>query len=216
MQYGGHLHFVFSLCDVTIWRHIHVTKLPFWRSLLTWYAYFSTRTPLYLCVMALNIKKWAYSPKISYDKKAEENKKYIYCTNKHLLILKIILTAVDLCINASILKWIICKHNFSLPLLTSNVPFQIGKSTPRGTCIPGCHPLVWYYLRLGFKAGVTKLLPQTQSYFLVQIHANSGVRRKFSWGCLVQGHMVVICFWCALFVTSQFDVISMFWRSLLT
>jgi len=23
-------------------------------------------------------------------------------------------------------------------------------------------------------------------------------------------HMVVICFWCALFVTSQFDVISMF------
>jgi len=27
---------------------------------------------------------------------------------------------------------------------------------------------------------------------------------------LVQGHMVVICFWCALFVTSQFDVISMF------
>jgi len=27
---------------------------------------------------------------------------------------------------------------------------------------------------------------------------------------LVQGHMVVICIWCALFVTSQFDVISMF------
>ena len=38
----------------------------------------------------------------------------------------------------------------------------------------------------------------------------SGVRRKFSWGGLVQGHMVVICFWCALFATSQFDVISMF------
>jgi len=36
----------------------------------------------------------------------------------------------------------------------------------------------------------------------------SGVRRKFSWGGLVQGHMVVI--WCALFVTSQFDVIFMF------
>jgi len=30
----------------------------------------------------------------------------------------------------------------------------------------------------------------------------SGVRRKFSWGGLVQGHVVVICFWCALFVTS--------------
>jgi len=39
---------------------------------------------------------------------------------------------------------------------------------------------------------------------------HSGVRRKFSWGWLVQGHMVVISIWCALFVTSQFDVISMF------
>jgi len=41
------------------------------------------------------------------------------------------------------------------------------------------------------------------------IHAyalSRGVRRKFSWGGLVQGHMVVICIWCALFVTSQFDV----------
>jgi len=104
-------------------------------------------------------------------KRVRKIEKYIYCTNKHLLILKIILTEVDLCINASISKWIICKHNFSLPLLTSNVPFQIGKSTPRGTCIPGCEPLVWYYLRLGFKAGVTKLLHQTQSCFLIQIHA---------------------------------------------
>jgi len=50
-------------------------------------------------------------------------------------------------------------------------PFTIGKSIPRGTCIPGCERLVWYYLRLRFKAGVTKLLPQTQSCFLVQIHA---------------------------------------------
>ena len=104
-------------------------------------------------------------------KRVRKIKKYIYCTNKHLLILKIILIEVDLCINASISKWIICKHNFSLPLLTSNVPFQIGKSTPRGTCIPGCEPLVWYYLRLGFKAGVTKLLHQTQGCFLIQIHA---------------------------------------------
>ena len=32
---------------------------------------------------------------------------------------------------------------------------------------------------------------------------------NFHGGGLVQGHMVVI-FWCALFVTSQFDVISMF------
>ena len=100
-----------------------------------------------------------------------EEKKHIQCTNKHLLILKIIIIDVDLRINASVSKCIISKHNFSLPLLTSNVPFQIGKSTPRCTCIPGCEPLVSYYLRLGFKAGVTKLLPQTQSGFLVQIDA---------------------------------------------
>jgi len=33
---------------------------------------------------------------------------------------------------------------------------------------------------------------------------------NFPWGVWVQGHMVVICIWCSLFVTSQFDVISMF------
>jgi len=38
----------------------------------------------------------------------------------------------------------------------------------------------------------------------------SGVRRKFSWGGSIQWHMVVICIWCALFVTSQFDVIFVF------
>jgi len=38
----------------------------------------------------------------------------------------------------------------------------------------------------------------------------SGVRRKFSWGGFIQWHMVVICLWFAVFVTSQFDVIFMF------
>jgi len=33
---------------------------------------------------------------------------------------------------------------------------------------------------------------------------------NFHGGVLVQGHMVVICIWCALFVTSQFDVMSMY------
>ena len=33
---------------------------------------------------------------------------------------------------------------------------------------------------------------------------------NFHGGGLVQGHMVVICIWCALFVTSQYDVISLF------
>jgi len=37
-------------------------------------------------------------------KRVRKIEKYIYCTNKHLLILKIILTEVDLCINASISK----------------------------------------------------------------------------------------------------------------
>jgi len=35
-------------------------------------------------------------------------------------------------------------------------------------------------------------------------------QKIFMGGGLVQSHMVVICIWCALFVTSQFDVISMF------
>jgi len=38
----------------------------------------------------------------------------------------------------------------------------------------------------------------------------SGVRRIFSWGSFIQWQNVVICIWCALFVTSQFDVIFMF------
>jgi len=35
-------------------------------------------------------------------------------------------------------------------------------------------------------------------------------QKIFMVGGLVQSRMVVICIWCALFVTSQFDVISMF------
>jgi len=37
-------------------------------------------------------------------KRLRKIKKFIYCTNKYLLILKIILTDVDLCTNASISK----------------------------------------------------------------------------------------------------------------
>jgi len=39
--------------------------------------------------------------------------------------------------------------------------------------------------------------------------AISGVRRKYSWG-VIQWHVVVICIWYGMFVTSQFDVIFMF------
>jgi len=38
----------------------------------------------------------------------------------------------------------------------------------------------------------------------------SGARRQFSWEGFIQWHMVAICICCALFVTSQFDVIVMF------
>jgi len=48
-------HLVCAVCNVTLWRHFDVSKPPFWRSLLTQYAYFSTSTPLILCVIALNI-----------------------------------------------------------------------------------------------------------------------------------------------------------------
>ena len=52
----------------------------------------------------------------------------------------------------------------------------------------------------------------------VFVPPSSGVRRKFSRGDFIQWHMVVICVWCALFVTSRFDVchILVFKQSLLT
>jgi len=31
---GGQLYLVCAVCDVTIWRHFHVSKPTFWRSLL--------------------------------------------------------------------------------------------------------------------------------------------------------------------------------------
>ena len=65
------------------------------------------------------------------------------------MILKIF-TDVDLRINMSISKWIICKHNFSLLLLTLNIHFQIGKCIPRDTCpcTLVCEPLgLWLEVR---------------------------------------------------------------------
>jgi len=35
VAYGGHLYLVCPVCDVTIWRHIYISKPTFWRSLLT-------------------------------------------------------------------------------------------------------------------------------------------------------------------------------------
>ena len=32
---GGHCYWIYAVCDVAMWRHIHVCKPTFWRSLLT-------------------------------------------------------------------------------------------------------------------------------------------------------------------------------------
>jgi len=55
VAHGGHLHLECAVCDVTIWRHTYVSKPTFWRSLLTQYAYSSTRNLLISYVIARNI-----------------------------------------------------------------------------------------------------------------------------------------------------------------
>jgi len=69
-------------------------------------------------------------------------------------------------------------------------------------------------------AGATTLQTATLPWFMQQhitallsgagMLTPNGIRRKFSWGGFIHLHMVVICVWCALFVTSQFDIIFMF------
>ena len=43
-----------------------------------------------------------------------------------------------------------------------------------------------------------------------KVRTSVAYAENFHWAGLVQGHMVVNCVWCSLFVTSQFDVICMF------
>jgi len=50
-----------------------------------------------------------------------------------------------------------------------------------------------------------------QSHYIAEAFSKLvAYAENFHGGVLVQGHMVVICIWCALLVTSQFDFISMF------
>jgi len=49
VAYGSHCCWIYAVCDVTKWRHIHVCKATFWRSLLTQGAYYPTRTLLNYC-----------------------------------------------------------------------------------------------------------------------------------------------------------------------
>jgi len=51
---------------------------------------------------------------------------------------------------------------------------------------------------------------QLLSVYLICTVSTVAYAENFHGGVLVQGRMVVICIWCSLFVTSQFDVISMF------
>jgi len=71
VAYGGHFYLVCTVCDVTIWRHVHVSKPTFRRSFLRHYImyciFFCTYYPV-LCVIALNIyyqrSKFGYRRKI--------------------------------------------------------------------------------------------------------------------------------------------------------
>jgi len=58
---------VCAVCDITIWRHSHVSKPTYCGGLLTQYAHSSTRTLLILCVVALNINYQGC--KLSYRRK---------------------------------------------------------------------------------------------------------------------------------------------------
>jgi len=63
------------------------------------------------------------------------------------------------------------------------------------------------------ECSLTQLLCEFHNYtsnFTLRVSYSSAVRRNLSWGGFIQWHMVVICLWCAVFVTSQFDVIFMF------
>jgi len=59
-----------DIYDVTKWRHIHVCKPLFWRSLLTQHAYYSTCTLLTRCytmcpLSALQVRKQGQNPALS-------------------------------------------------------------------------------------------------------------------------------------------------------
>ena len=59
VAHGGHLYLVRAVCHVTIWRHVHVSRPTFWRSLLTKYAYSSIHTS-FRCMC--HCTKYNYQP----------------------------------------------------------------------------------------------------------------------------------------------------------
>ena len=49
MAYVGNCYWIYAVCDIRMWRHIHACNLPLWRSLLTLHAYYFTCTLLARC-----------------------------------------------------------------------------------------------------------------------------------------------------------------------
>ena len=94
---------------------------------------------------------------------------------------------------------------------------------PFEACITGisiCSHLGWHY-GCSVTSVTSQWMRNSRENFLLLRNARyramikpvvspSGVRRNFSWGGFIQWHMVVICIWCAVFVTSRFDVIFTF------
>jgi len=61
MAYSDHCYWIYVVCDVTIWRHVHVCKPTLWRSLLTQHAYYSTRTLLTRCCTMCHCNEYKLS-----------------------------------------------------------------------------------------------------------------------------------------------------------
>jgi len=47
-------------------------------------------------------------------------------------------------------------------------------------------------------------------FYFIEMYRSVAYAENFHGGGFIRWHMVVICIWCALFVTSKYDVIFMF------
>jgi len=108
VAYGGQMYLVCAIYCVTIWSHIHACQPTFSWNLLTRYACSSTRTPLNLCVIALNTNYQRSRLTIS-----EENK--LNVTTQKFIIAKISVCAL--------------KQGFKHTLITASEQFTTEKSS---------------------------------------------------------------------------------------
>ena len=96
-----------------------------------------------------------------------------------------------------------------------NIPIII--SEPSNRFSASCKTIRWqatdnhnFFLTISYFYNSKHCLER--SFFIsISFWSSQWRTQKFlMWGGLIQWHMVVICIWCALFVTSRFDVIVMF------